>query len=352
MSKEFSIASRRIGGGAPCFMIVEVGQAHDGSLGLAHQFIDAATEIGADAVKFQTHIAAAESTLDEPFRVKFSRQDETRFAYWRRMEFTPEQWAGLAAHAAEKQLVFLSSAFSIQAVELLARIGMPAWKIASGELGSQAILAAMVATGAPFIASSGMSPWAEIDALVAGFRKAGRDVAMLQCTTRYPTPLDQVGLNVIGEMRARYTCPVGLSDHSGSPVAGLAAIARGADVIEAHLTLDRRMFGPDVPASLTVPEFAQLVQFRDALARIDANPVDKDAAAAELAPLRAMFRRSLAPVRALARGTILEPSMLAAKKPSTGIGEDELPAVLGRRLARDVVPERLLRWEDLETTGG
>lgn len=352
MSSSFNIAERRIGGGAPCFVVLEVGQAHDGSLGLAHQFIDAAAEIGADAVKFQTHIAAAESTLDEPFRVKFSRQDETRYAYWRRMEFTAEQWAGLATHCADRKVLFLSSAFSVEAVDLLARIGMPAWKVASGELGSQAILEAMKATGVPFLVSSGMSPWSEIDALVAEIRGAGRNLAMLQCTTRYPTPLEQVGLNVMSEMRARYACPVGLSDHSGTPFAAMAAIARGADVIEAHLTLDRRMFGPDVPASLTVAEFRDVVALRDALVRIDAHPVDKDAMAQELAPLRAMFRRSLAPVRALARGTVLETGMLAAKKPSTGIPETRVADVLGRRLARDVVPERLLRWEDLEGGNG
>jgi len=229
---------------------------------------------------------------------------------------------------------------------------MPAWKIASGELGSQAILSAMIETGAPFLASSGMSPWAELDALVEKLRGAGRAVAMLQCTTKYPTPLEQVGLNVVEEMRARYRCPAGLSDHSGSPFPAIAAIARGADLIEAHLTLDRRMFGPDVPASLTVSEFAQLVHFRDALARMDSHPVDKDAVAAELAPLRAMFRRSLAPVCRLARGTVIEASMLTAKKPSTGIPEEELASLVGRRLARDVDPERLLRREDLEPANG
>jgi N,N'-diacetyllegionaminate synthase len=352
MKYSFKIGRRLVGCGAPCFVILEVGQAHDGSLGLAHQFIDAAAEIGADAVKFQTHIAAAESTLDEPFRVKFSRQDETRYAYWRRMEFTAEQWAGLASHCAEKKLLFLSSAFSVEAVALLARIGMPAWKVASGELGSRAVLEAMKATGAPFLVSSGMSRWAELDELVIELRDAGPGLAVLQCTTRYPTPLEQVGLNVIAEMRARFACPVGLSDHSGTPFPAMAAIARGADVIEAHLTLDRRMFGPDVSSSLTVAEFGNLVAFRDALARIDAHPVDKDAMAQELAPMRAMFRRSLAPVRALACGTVLEAGMLTAKKPSTGIPETRLTDVLGRRLARDVVPERLLRWEDLEGSHG
>ena len=99
MTESIQIKGRRIGQQSPCFLIAEVAQAHDGSLGAAHAYIDAAADAGVDAVKFQTHIADAESTLDEPFRVKFSKQDETRYAYWKRMEFTPEQWAGLAAHA-------------------------------------------------------------------------------------------------------------------------------------------------------------------------------------------------------------------------------------------------------------
>ena len=115
-----------------CFVIAEIGQAHDGSLGNAHAYIDAIANTGADAVKFQTHIASAESTKDEPWRVKFSLQDETRYDYWRRMEFSKEQWVGLKKHADDKGLLFLSSAFSIEAFELLQRVGVSAWKVASG----------------------------------------------------------------------------------------------------------------------------------------------------------------------------------------------------------------------------
>src|SRR5215813_7641486 len=112
-----------------CLIIGEVAQAHDGSLGTAHAFIDAIANAGAHAVKFQTHIAAAESTSAEPWRVKFSRQDETRYDYWKRMEFTEAQWTGLKAHADERGLLFLSSPFSVEAVDLLARVGVAAWKI-------------------------------------------------------------------------------------------------------------------------------------------------------------------------------------------------------------------------------
>src|SRR5215208_5363153 len=125
-------ALARLGQGR-CLIIGEVALTHDGSLGLAHAFVDAIADAGADAVKFQTHIAAAESTPAEPFRVKFSRQDASRYDYWKRMEFTEEQWRGLADHCADRGMLFISSPFSIEAVNLLARIGQPLWKIASGE---------------------------------------------------------------------------------------------------------------------------------------------------------------------------------------------------------------------------
>ncbi len=165
-SAHFRIGDRRVGPGEPCFIIAEVAQAHDGSLGAAHAYIDMAAQCGADAVKFQTHFAAEESTPAEPWRIQFSRQDGTRYEYWRRMEFDEAQWTGLAEHAAEAGIVFLSSAFSAKAVDLLTRLGMPAWKIASGEVSNHALLAQMVSTKKPILLSSGMSSWAELDAAV------------------------------------------------------------------------------------------------------------------------------------------------------------------------------------------
>ena len=169
--------------------MAEVAQAHDGSLGLAHAFVDAAAEARADAIKFQTHIAAAELTLDEPFRDRFSQQDATWFDYWRRMEFTPEQWASIAEHARARGLIFLSSGFSCAAIDLLAKIGVCAWKIASGEHRSHDLLDRMLQTCLPMIVSTGMSPYAEVDMTVARLRHAQVPFALLQCTSWYATPL-------------------------------------------------------------------------------------------------------------------------------------------------------------------
>jgi N,N'-diacetyllegionaminate synthase len=342
-----NVAGHDIRAGHPAFIIAEIAQAHDGSLGMAHAFIDAAADAGVDAVKFQTHLADAESTLDEPFRVRFSRQDATRMDYWRRMEFTPEQWHGLATHVRERGLVFLSSAFSVAAVELLKGMGVAAWKIGSGEFTARELWDAMMAVPAPILFSTGMATRAETRLAADLFRSKGCPFALLQCTTAYPAPLDMVGLNVLEELREEFGCPVGLSDHSGSIFPGLAALARGANILEVHVTFDRRMFGPDSSASLTFEELTTICGMRDALKIMDSHPVDKDEMAKRLNGLRETFGRSLAPSRPLSAGAVLSADVLTAKKPGGGISPDEIGKISGKRLACDVTPDRILRWTDL-----
>jgi N-acetylneuraminate synthase len=344
----FALGRRHVGPGQPCFIIGEVAQSHDGSLGQAHAFVDAIAAAGADAVKFQTHIAAAESTPHEPWRVRFSRQDATRYDYWRRMEFTEAQWAGLKQHAEERGLVFLSSPFSNEAVDLLARIGMPAWKVASGEVASRPLLERMLAHGGPILLSTGMSPIDEVDAAVALVRRAGRPFAVMQATTAYPCPPERLGLNMLGVYRERYGCPVGLSDHSATIYAGLAAVTLGCNLLEVHVTLSREMFGPDVAASVTTAEMRQLVDGVRFIERAKTSPVDKDALARELRPLREMFGKSVVSRTALPAGTVLRSDHLTVKKPGTGIPAVELTRVVGRKLARAVAADQLLSWEDLD----
>lgn len=330
-----------------CLVIAEIGLAHDGSLGLAHAYIDEAARGGADAVKFQTHIAAAESTPAEPFRVKFSRQDASRYDYWLRMEFSEEQWRGLAEHARDRGLLFLSSPFSVEAVEMLARIGMPMWKIASGEVSNRPLLEAVAATGKPVLLSSGMSALAELDTAVERIRRAGVPFGVMQCTTAYPCPPERIGLNMIDVFRQRYGGFVGLSDHSGTIYPGIAAAAIGCDVLEVHVTMSRGMFGPDVPASVTIEELRQLVDGVRFVERMRAHPVDKDAIAGDMAPLRAIFTKSIVARQPLAAGTVLDARHLTVKKPGTGIPAERLPDVVGRRLVRDLAGDEMLREEDL-----
>ena len=344
----FSIGNRYIDSEHETFLIAEIGQAHDGSLGTAHAYIDAVSEAGADAIKFQTHIADEESTLDEPFRVQFSKQDATRYEYWKRMEFTKGQWKDLSLHAKKNGLIFLSSTFSVAGARMLRDIGMPAWKIGSGEINSKDLLNEMAKNGSPLLISTGMSNFNEILLCIERIREYGLQFALFQCTTRYPSSLYEIGLNVIDELRYRFHCPVGLSDHSGSVFPSLAAIAMRSELIEVHVTFDRRLFGPDVQASITIDELGFLVKAKKSFFIMHKNPVDKDEIAKMLLETKTVFTKSIAPSENLKAGTLLKPEMLKLKKPGSGIPETELEKIIGRTLRRDVNVNELLKWKDLK----
>ena len=330
-------------------LVAEVGLAHEGSLGLAYSFIDAVASTGADAVKFQTHIAEAESSSEEMFRVKFSHEDATRFDYWKRTSFTAEQWAGLKAHAEKKGLLFLSSPFSMEAVDILDRIGICAWKIASGELGSRRMLERMAATKKPLIASTGMSSLDEVLALEKRLQTlAPKNHAILQCTTEYPTPAEHVGMNVFDTYRSRLRCPVGLSDHSGTIWPSITAATRGARFLEVHVTLSPYMFGPDVSSSLTLDKLTELAQGLRFIHTMLSHSFDKDAAAVEKAPLRRLFGKSAMALKSLNAGELLDETSIAFRKPGIGLNEAEFDTLGSRKLTRAVASGTFLKKDDFQ----
>ena len=344
----FLIDQHEVGPGQPCLIVAEVAQAHDGSLGTANAYIDRADDACADAVKFQTQIAAAESTPGEPFRVKFSHQDASRYDYWKRMEFTESQWQGLIDHAQQRDLIFLSTPFSFEAVDMLERLGMSAWKVGSGEVTNLPMLARMASTGRPVLISSGMASWGELDQAVATVTDKGAPIGLFQCTTAYPCPVEKIGLNVVGELRERYQCPVGLSDHSGTIYASLAAVALGANLLEVHIVFSRACFGPDVAASVTTTELKQLVDGVRFIEQALSSPLDKEQIAGEMDELKAMFAKSVVAVRDLPIGHKLEAADLALKKPGTGIPAARLTELIGRRVARSLKADAMLSEQDLD----
>jgi N-acetylneuraminate synthase len=280
--------------------------------------------------------------------VRFSQQDKTRYDYWKRMEFTEEQWHGLKKHADDRGLLFLSSPFSIEAVDLLTRVGVAAWKIASGEVSNVPMFDRMATTRLPFLLSTGMSSLAEIDQAVRQIGNAELPFAVLQCTSAYPCPAEKVGLNLLPLFRERYQCAVGLSDHSGVIYPGLAAATLGIEILEVHVTFSREMFGPDVPASIPIAELRQLVEGIRFIERMQQNPVDKDKLAAETAHLRKLFTKSVVAALNLEEGTILGKEHLTVKKPGTGIPSHRLSELIGKRLKRRVEADELLVEDDLE----
>lgn len=328
-------------------IIAEIAQAHDGSLGTAHAYIDALAGTGVTTVKFQTHIAEAESSEFEPFRVKFSRQDKTRFDYWKRMEFTPSQWKELKEHCEEKGLEFLSSPFSNAAVDLLEDIGVGRYKIGSGEVNNWLLLERIARTGKPVLLSSGMSSFDELDGSIAFLKPFGNQLSVFQCTTAYPTLPSQWGLNVLAELRQRYRLPVGFSDHSGDIFACLAAAAMGADLFEFHVVFDKRQFGPDTPASISIDQTSRLCEgIRQIRASLRLPAVKNDNSA--FSGLKAIFEKSLSVNRDLPAGHVLTFEDLEAKKPK-GYGMDaaRFPEVIGRTLRQPLSRWSFLKEEDL-----
>ncbi len=325
--------------------IAEIGQAHEGSLGMLHAYIDAVAEAGVDAIKFQTHIAEAESSIHEPFRVKFSKQDATRYDYWRRMQFSQEEWINIGERCKEKGLVFMSSPFSNAAVDVLEKANVDIYKIGSGEVTNFLLLKKVIDTGKPIIISSGMSSFEELDASVAFLKSYNADFSILQCTTSYPTSAEQYGLNVIGELKERYKVPIGFSDHSASIAAGIAATALGAAMVEFHVVFSKKQFGPDVASSLTMEETAALVKGIAAIHIALQSPVNKNDNSA-FTEVKNIFEKSLAINKDLPNGHIITFEDLEAKKPKGyGINAKNYKDIIGKR-----VKNNMKQWDFLNET--
>lgn len=332
------------------YIIAEIGQAHEGSLGVLHSYIDAIAQTGVDAIKFQMHIAEAESSKHEPFRIKFSLEDETRFDYWKRMGFSLEQWKGIKKHCDEVGLDFICSPFSNLAVDWLEEVGIESYKIGSGEVNNFLILEKIAQTGRPIILSSGMSSYAELDNTVGFLKERNVDFSILQCTTAYPTQPEQFGLNVIQELKNRYGVAVGFSDHSAKIETCIAATALGANILEFHIVFDRQMFGPDSKSSLTISETKNLVTAVRNIAVALVNPIDKNNTVA-FSSLKQIFEKSLAVNKDLPKNHILTFDDLESKKPKgMGIDAYRFQEIIGKPLNKDLKQWGFLNEEDLLQT--
>ena len=328
-------------------IIAEIGQAHEGSLGIAHSYIDLLADSGVNVVKFQTHIAEAESSEFENFRVNFSYEDATRQDYWKRMEFSLEQWKGLKEHCERKGLEFMSSPFSIAAVDLLEELGVKRYKIGSGEVNNFLLLDRIAKTGKPIIVSSGMSSFEELDETVNFLKSYGNPISIMQCTTSYPTQAEQWGLNVLNELKSRYNVPIGFSDHSGDIFAGLSAVILGAEFLEFHVVFDKRLFGPDSKSSLTFDQINRLTNGIEQIRRALSSPINKNDISM-YSELKGIFEKSLAINKDLPANHILCLEDLESKKPNDkGIKANLYSEVIGRKLNKSLKKWDFLTQNDL-----
>jgi N,N'-diacetyllegionaminate synthase len=322
-------------------LIAEVGSVHDGSFGNACCLIELAADAGADAVKFQTHIPTAETTTWAPSPSYFNT--ESRFDYFLRTGFTLEEWRALKRKADECEIVFMSSPFSIEAVDLLENVGMEIYKIPSGEMTNIPLLERVSQLNKPVILSSGMSNWEELDRAVSVFEKKC-NYSILQCSSAYPCPPDKVGLNILSEIKKRYGCEVGFSDHTLGFSAPIAAAALGATIIEKHFTFSKKMYGSDAKHSMEPSDFKLLADSLKEVWLINDNPVNKN----DISPyveMKRIFQKSIVASKDLKAGTILDLSDLSFKKPGTGISAADFKKVLGRKLKIDCEADQFLDWE-------
>lgn len=331
------------------YIIAEVAQAHDGSVGNAHAFIDLAKEVGADAVKFQMHIADIESGPEETWRVNFSFQDATRFDYWRRMEFNFDQWRELKSHCEREGLDFLCSPFSQRAVRDLLELGCSVFKVASGELSNLLLLDELNEKAEYIILSTGLASDNEIDIALSRFDYSESRVAVLQCTSEYPAPLESLNLAKISSWSKTLAAHrVGLSDHSGKITPALMAYTKGARVFENHICFHKKQFGPDTPASLDPQEFKTMVTL---LRQFEVmNQTESNSASPELKlENKIRFGKTLTYARDLQTGDIIARSDLETKKPANlGVLPLNYITVVGRRLKKSVQMGEYIQEDDLD----
>lgn len=331
------------------FVIAEAGSVHDGSFGNAQKLIELAASCGANAIKFQTHIASAETLPNAPMPSYF--KGEPRYEYFERTGFSSEQWKQLSTVAKANNIEFLSSPFSVEAVNLLEDVGIGRYKIPSGEVSNIPLLEAVAETGKPILLSSGMSNWEELDRAVATIRRRHDKLCVMQCTSAYPCTPERVGLNVLAEIRDRWQVETGYSDHTLNNYACFAAVALGATVIEKHMTFSRRMYGSDAPHSAEPPQFMDLVQGVREISTILGNPVKKDDIG-QYAEMKRIFEKSVVTVCEIKAGTLITADMVSVKKPGDGVPAARLRDVIGSKAKVDIeqgvkIQEESIEWRHL-----
>jgi len=340
-----STVGDRLEGGSVA-IVAEIGQSHEGSIENALRAIDVAAATGVDAVKFQLHIADAESTTREPWRVD-PHSGRSRQEYWRSMEFTLEQWRRIRDRCNSHGVEFFASPFSPEALDVLLNLGVHTVKLSSGEALNAQLVDLVAGLDLRVVASNGLMNNSEVDALVAHLQRAGNELILLQCTTRYPTAPKETALASIPEMRNRYNCHVGISDHSGTIFPSIAATALGASMIEVHLAIDASESNLDLSSSISAEALAELVQgvrfveeSRNVSRPVQLSPETTD--------LRLIFGRSLVAARTIERGQEITEPDLAYRKPAGGLGWTDRRRIVGRRARRLIGVNELIRDEDVK----
>ncbi len=326
------------------FIIAEAGVNHNGRLDLAKKLVDQAVRAGADAVKFQAFKAERLASAFAPkaaYQKKTTGIKESQLEMLQKVELSPERHAILKEYCRRKGILFLSSPFDEKSADELEKIGIPLFKIPSGEITNLPFLSHIAQKGKPIILSTGMSDLWEVSTAVKIIRSKNNDrIALLHCVSNYPAVPSAINLKVMETMRKKYGLPVGFSDHTEGLEIALAAVALGAAVIEKHFTLDRRMEGPDHSASIEPNDLEALVKgvrkVECALGSGIKKPVRQEADTARA------VRKSIVAACNIKKGSVLTKEMLVMRRPGTGLSADQMKNIIGKNIKQALKEGELL----------
>lgn len=347
MSAEITVAGKAIGRTERCFLIAEAGINHNGEVATARKLIDAAARSGADAIKFQTFqpdLLVAPTTSKAMYQRSHGNPGESQLDMLRRLALPTKCWGNLKSYAESQGLIFLSTPFDVPSAELLMQLGMMAIKVPSGEISNLPFLEFLASFGKPMLVSTGMADLAEVAMAVATIERVSAPLCLLHCVSSYPADPADANLRAIGTLEAAFNVPVGYSDHCPGLVVALAAVARRAALLEKHLTLDRRLPGPDHASSIEPAEFAELVEkvrmIESALGDGRKRPRPSEAEVATVA------RKFLVAARDIKAGEAVKPQAISARRTGFGLPPALAHYFVGRRAKRNIAAGEVLDFAD------
>lgn len=331
-------------------IIAEIGNSHEGSLGIALSMVTMAAEAGADIVKFQFHISEHESTINEPFRDKTFIQDANRQDYWKRVSFTLNDWIVIHKHCEEKKIEFLCTPFSLEAAKILYENNLiKRWKIGSGDALNFSLIDYVFKSDFEVLISTGLINQTELNSLLdyVSSNLKIQKLILMHCVSQYPTELKNSSMGLILEYMDKFNVRTGHSDHSGNISTAIYALTLPIDYLELHLTPHRLFFGPDTSSSITPSELKQVVKFRNDFKEIIDSKLSRDDLYDASFHTVKIFRKSLYWARDLPSGSIVKLDDVSVKKPMASIDSSQIQSVIGMKLNKNVKRDSPILFKDL-----
>lgn len=328
-----------------CFIIAEAGVNHNGDINIAKKLIDAAVEAGVDAVKFQTFKAENLVTKDAP-KAKYQKETTgsgNQFDMLKKLELSLEDHSTLKSYCESKGVMFISTPFDFESVDLLENVGMPLYKISSGDLTNIPLLKYIAKFNKPIIISTGMANLGEVENAIEAVKSCGNnDITLLHCTSNYPTVYEDVNLNAMLTMKNSFKLPVGYSDHTLGIEIPIAAVAIGATVIEKHFTLDKNLEGPDHRASLEPKELKNMVQSIRNIEMSFGNGIKKCNKSEE--STKKVARKSIVAAKYIKAGDEISYENITFKRPENGLSPMFLDFIIGKKAQCDILKDEIITF--------